>query len=265
MAPVAGRSGSVQRIPENRSITLLSGQRAALAQCTQRPRVLSSEAEPRQRALGDREAAAHDGSQGCCPAGWSQSVPLAADSSGAVRVSDGHLLPLARLWSGLQEYLYLACSLHRCFVCDSVLNSEHGSSPPPASLDTSAPAHTVDYAVHSTQYTGPHSLRGRCRLRWWCDRAICSEPGSARCLQLVDNAGPKRQMRDGPSASSVAKCAAYRSDAPRRPHSSLATRPSPADLCVPFKSPTLPSCSSLSPVSKRSHSRHILSLASHSS
>lgn len=150
MAPVAGRSGSVQRIPENRSITLLSGQRAALAQCTQRPRVLSSEAEPRQRALGDREAAAHDGSQGCCPAGWSQSVPLAADSSGAVRVSDGHLLPLARLWSGLQEYLYLACSPHRCFVCDSVLNSEHGSSPPPASLDTSAPAHTVHSTVHRT-------------------------------------------------------------------------------------------------------------------
>lgn len=133
MAPVAGRSGSVQRISETRSITLLSGQRAALAQCTQRPRVLSSEAEPRQRALGDREAAAHEGSQGCCPAGWSQSVPLAADSSGAVRVSDGHLLPLARLWSGWQEYLCLACSPHRCFVCDSVLNSKHRSSQPPAS------------------------------------------------------------------------------------------------------------------------------------
>ena len=151
MAPVAGRSGSVQRIPETRSITLLSGQRAALAQCTQRPRVLSSEAEPRQRALGDREAAAHDGSQGCCPAGWSQSVPLAADSSGAVRVSDGHLLPLARLWSGWQEYLYLACSPHRRFVCDSVLNSKHRSSQPPASWRApstpSAPA-----------YTGPHSL-----------------------------------------------------------------------------------------------------------
>ena len=159
MALVAGRSGSVQRIPENRSITLLSGQRAALAQCTQRPRVLSSEAEPRQRALGDREAAAHDGSQGCCPAGWSQSVPLAADSSGAVRVSDGHLLPLARLWSGLQEYLYLPCSPHRCFVCDSVLNSEHGSSPLPASLDTSAPAHTV----HSTPD------RTRCVLAAGCD------------------------------------------------------------------------------------------------
>jgi hypothetical protein len=229
--------------------------------------VLSSEAEPRQRALGDREAAAHEGSQGCCPAGWSQSVPLAADSSGAVRVSDGHLLPLARLWSGwplagLQEYLCLACSPHRCFVCDSVLNSKHRSSQPPAMSIVEGSLESRHLLLLPTFCH--RSLRARCRRRW-CNRAICSAPGSARCLQLVDNAGPKRQMRDRPSAKSVAKCAAYRRDAPRRPHSSLATRPSPADLCVPFKSPTLPSCSSLSPVSKRSHSRHILSLASHSS
>jgi hypothetical protein len=147
--------------------------------------VLSSEAEPRQRALGDREAAAHDGSQGCCPAGWSQSVPLAADSSGAVRVSDGHLLPLARLWSGwplagLQEYLCLACSPHRCFVCDSVLNNKHRSRQPPAMSIVEGSLESRHLLLLPTFYH--RSLRARCVLAAGGDGATARS--AARPAQL---------------------------------------------------------------------------------
>ena len=170
--------------------------------------------------------------------------PLAADSSGAVRASDGHLLPLARLWSGWQEYLYLACSLHRCFVCDSVLNSEHRRLQQPAASRPHGgelPRHLCSCLCRYRHVgPGPHSSLARCVLAAGCAGATArsaASPAQLDGLQLVDNAGPKRQMRDRPSADSVAKCAAYHRDAPRRPHSSLATRPSPADLCVPFKSP----------------------------
>lgn len=190
-------------------------------------------------------------------------IPLAADSSGAVRVGRDHLLRLARLWAGTCWLALVACSAHKRFDCDA--------------------RRTASLALPARQRR--EERRGEERMASSTPAtALLRTPASTRCIHAGATARSAASPRSAqclvdempaqtPGCETGLASAQWRSAWPiaseqlRGLHSfaSRAHGPRPLTCACLSNRPTLPSCSSLSPVSKRSHSRHILSLASHSS